>query len=85
MKGLCLLGETSGFPIIPDPRSAEVVLKTLTKILNINIDMSKLQDKVKEMENFMKKIQRVQSRAIKQLLTQQIKKPTKEEELKYIG
>ncbi len=85
MKGLCLLGETSGFPIIPDPKSAEVVLKTLTDILNVNIDMSKLKDKVKEMENFMKKIQRVQSRAIKQLLTQQIKKPTKEEELKYIG
>ncbi len=87
MKGLCLLGETSGFPIIPDPRSAEVVLKTLTKILNINIDMSKLRDKVKEMETFMKKIEKVQSRAIRQLLAQQMKKPRegKEEELRYIG
>jgi len=87
MKGLCLLGETSGFPIIPDPKSAEVVLKTLMKILNVNIDMSKLKDKVKEMENFMKKIQKVQSRAVRQLLAQQMKKPTKgkEEELRYIG
>lgn len=87
MKGLCLLGETSGFPIIPDPRSAEVVLKTLTKVLNVDIDMSKLEDKVKEMENFMKKIEKVQSRAIRQLLSQQMKKPTKEkeEELRYIG
>lgn len=89
MEGLCLLGETSGFPIIPDPRSAGIVLKTLTKILNVKIDMSKLQDKINEMENFMKKIQKVQSKAMKQLLTQQMKKPTKpgeeEEELKYIG
>jgi len=86
MKGLCLLGETSGFPIIPDPRSAEVVLKALTKILNIKIDMSKLQDKVKEMENFMKKIEKVQQRAIKQLLVQQMRKPKAEkEDLKYIG
>jgi uncharacterized protein (TIGR00162 family) len=87
MSGLCLLGETSGFPIIPDPRSAEVVLETLKKILNIDFDMSKLQDKVKEMENFMKKIEKVQQRAIQQLLQQQMGKgPSgKEEELKYIG
>jgi uncharacterized protein (TIGR00162 family) len=86
MKGLCLLGETSGFPIIPDPRSAEAVLRILTKILNVKIDMSKLEDKVKEMENFMKKIEKVQHRAIKQLLAQQMKKPpATKEELKYIG
>ena len=88
MKGLCLLGETSGFPIIPDPRSAEVVLKTLTNILNVEIDMSKLQDKVKEMENFMKKIEKIQHRAISQLIEQQMRRPAgekEEEELKYIG
>ena len=89
MKGLCLLGETSGFPIIPDPKSAEVVLRTLTKILNVKVDMSKLEDKVKEMENFMKKIEKVQHRAIRQLLSQQMGEPNREkgeeEELKYIG
>ncbi len=86
MKGICLLGETSGFPIIPDPKSAEVVLKVLTKMLNIKVDMSKLEDKVKEMENFMKKIEKVQHRAIKQLLAQQMKKPpASKEDLKYIG
>ena len=86
MSGLCLLGETSGFPIIPDPRSAEVVLETLKKILKIDLDMSKLKDKVKEMENFMKKIEKIQQRAIQQLLQQQMRKtPTGKEELKYIG
>jgi len=85
MKGLCLLGETSGFPIIPDPRSAEVVLNVLKKVLKVEIDMSKLKDKVKEMENFMKKIEKVQSRAVRQLLEQQMKKPAEKEELRYIG
>jgi hypothetical protein len=89
MKGICLLGETSGFPIIPDPKSAEVVLRTLTKILNVKIDMSKLEDKVKEMENFMKKIEKVQHKAIRQLLSQQMREPSgekgEEEELRYIG
>ncbi|MEM7821864.1 MAG: proteasome assembly chaperone family protein, partial [Candidatus Aenigmatarchaeota archaeon] len=33
IKGVCLLGETLGFPIIPDPKSAESVLKVLIKIL----------------------------------------------------
>jgi len=86
MRGLCLLGETSGFPIIPDPKSAEAVLKALTKILGVDINMSKLGDKVKEMENFMKKIQGVQQRAIQQFLAQQTGKPKEsKKDLKYIG
>src|SRR5207249_1679026 len=42
IKGVCLLGETVGLPIIPDPRSAEEILKILTKILGMSIDTSKL-------------------------------------------
>ncbi len=87
MKGVCLLGETSGLPEIPDPKSAEIVLKTLSKILNISMDMSKLKEKIKEMDNFMKKINKVQDKALKQLVTQQMKKDQKDndEELRYIG
>lgn len=87
MKGLCLLGETAGLPEIPDPKSAEAVLKVITRILNIEVDMSKLQEKIKEMETFMKKISKYQDRALRQLLAQEIakgKKPS-EEELRYIG
>ena len=86
MKGLCLLGETSGLPEIPDPKSAEAVLNVLVKILNVKIDMSRLQEKIREMERFMKKVQRVQTRAISQLLSQMKEPPKpKKEELKYIG
>ncbi|MCS7135271.1 MAG: proteasome assembly chaperone family protein [Candidatus Aenigmarchaeota archaeon] len=87
MKGLCLLGETAGLPEIPDPKSAEAVLKVLVKILNIEIDMSKLKERIKEMENFMKKITRYQDKALKELLAQEIEKtePAKTDELRYIG
>jgi len=83
IKGVCLLGETVGLPIIPDPRGAKEVLKVLSKILNIKIDVSKLDKKVKEMQEFIKKIQDVQSKAIAQMMKREIK--PKKEELSYIG
>jgi len=82
IKGVCLLGETAGLPIIPDHKSAEAVLKVLIKILNINIDTSKIERKVKEMEEFIKKLESVEEKAISQML--KIQKP-KEERLTYIG
>lgn len=84
MKGVCLLGETVGFPIIPDPKSAEAILKVLMKILNIKIDTSKLQRKVKEMEDFIKKIESVQRKALAQFLKARAK-PEEKERLTYIG
>lgn len=85
MKGLCLLGETSGFPIVTDPKSAEVVLETLTGILGMKLDMSKLEAKVKEMEKFIKKVESLQRRALMQMSKEE-KAPVKgEEQLRYIG
>lgn len=81
MKGLCLLGETSGFPIVTDPNAAEAVLEVLQKILNIKVDMKKLKEKVKEMQEFIKKLDTLQEEAMKQMKP----KPKKAEELKYIG
>jgi uncharacterized protein (TIGR00162 family) len=84
MKGVCLLGETPGFPIIPDPKSAEAVLNVLTKILNLKIDTSRLGKKVREMEELIKKVENVQKRALSQLLAPP-EKAEKKEELTYIG
>jgi hypothetical protein len=83
MKGLCLLGQTTGFPIIPDPHSAEALLRVLMKILNVEIDMSRLQKKVEEMKEFVKKVEEVQKKALRQLM-KKAEKP-EEEELRYIG
>ncbi|MEM5805534.1 MAG: proteasome assembly chaperone family protein [Candidatus Aenigmatarchaeota archaeon] len=85
IPGVCLLGETVGFPIIPDPKSAEAVLKVLTKILNIKIDMSKLENKIKEMEDFIKRLKEVEMKAVSQLMKGPTEKPTEKEKLTYIG
>jgi uncharacterized protein (TIGR00162 family) len=82
MKAVCLLGETVGYPIIPDPKSAEAVLNALSKALKIKIDTSKLEKRIKEMEDFIKRIQEVQRKAIEKLI--KAPKP-KKEELTYIG
>lgn len=82
MKGACLLGETSGFPIVTDPKSAEAVLSTLVKMVNVKIDMGKLDERVKEMENFIKKVESLQKKALVQLTKEG--KPAKDE-TRYIG
>ena len=81
MKGICLLGETTGYPIITDPTAAEAVLQVLKKSLELDVDMKKLDDKVKAMHDFIKKLETIQQQA-----TEQIKSTgKKKEELKYIG
>ena len=92
IKGMCLLGETSGAPLIPDPKAAESVLNTLTKMLKIKVDTSEIQKKVKEMEGFIKRMEKMQRTALMQLMKGRMGEPTgkgkegeEEEELSYIG
>ena len=55
MEGICLLCEIR-YLDIPQPRSAQAVLNTLTKILGIEIDMSELERQAEEMEQKIEKI-----------------------------
>lgn len=57
ISAVCLMGETHGQII--DAKSAEAVLEVLTKILDIEIDMSALVDKAKETERQMAKISKM--------------------------
>lgn len=82
IDGICLLGETSGFPIVTDPKSAEIVLSTLVKILGMKLNMGKLEERVKEMENFIKKVETLQKKALTQISKGD--KPGKDE-TRYIG
>jgi uncharacterized protein (TIGR00162 family) len=84
IDGVCLLGETVGYPIIPDPKSAEAILNILTKILNVKIDTSKLKKKIKEMEDFINKVESVQKKAFEQLIKTSAK-PEEKDKLTYIG
>jgi len=85
MKGLCILGETSGFPIVTDPKAAEVVLNAIKKILNIKLDMSKLDKRVKEMERFIKRVESLQKKAIMQIAKEEKAPVSEKEQLRYIG
>jgi hypothetical protein len=55
-KGVCLLGETPGF-LLSDPKSTEAVLKVIENILEIDIDYTDLDEKVKESQEVLKKLQ----------------------------
>jgi len=55
MPGLCLMGETHGGFV--DAKSARAVLDVLCKVLEIKVDMKKLDERAKESEKFSKKME----------------------------
>ncbi len=69
IRGVCLLGESPGYLVI-DARSAKSVLEVLTKILGIDVDMSELEKRAQETEQFIKKVQDMEK---KQRLQQQLR------------
>jgi uncharacterized protein (TIGR00162 family) len=64
MTGICLLGETSGY--IVDARAAQVVLEVLAKMLDFKVDMTNLENKAKETEKLLKKVEEMERRAMEQ-------------------
>ena len=71
-EGVCFMGETPGYLV--DPKSAKAVLKILTKITNVDVDLSRLEKKAKEIETIAQQLQELES----------ISKE-KSDELRYIG
>jgi uncharacterized protein (TIGR00162 family) len=70
----CLMGVTSGYLV--DPKSAQAVLKVLSKILEIEVDMQALADRASEMEKIVAKLREMEEG----------KTPvTSDEDLRYIG
>jgi len=59
MKGACFMGETPGYLV--DPKSAKAVLKILTKILNLDINLSELEKKAKEIEYIAHQLKEMES------------------------
>ena len=68
IKGICLLGETIGYPVLPDPKSAKAVLEIVSKILDLKIDLEKINERVREMEEFLKRMQMVETKAVEQFM-----------------
>ena len=72
MTGTCFMGETPGYLV--DPKSAKAVLKVLMSVTNINVSLSALERKAREIEQIAHQLREMESMA-----------KEKSEELKYIG
>ncbi len=77
MDGLCLMGETFELPLLTDPKAADKILQILKKMLNLNMDLTKLENTIKEMEEKIKKTEGVYKKMLQQM--------PKDEQVKYIG
>ncbi len=87
MGGVCLMGETSGM-LVSDPKATEAVLKVLDGYLNLGLDFSKIEERVKELDKIMKKIENLQEQLLSSLMQQQTRrgeKKSEEKDLQYIG
>jgi hypothetical protein len=73
IQSVCLMGETSGY--FADPKSAESVLRVLIKVLDIEIDFSRLESKAVQIEQIESKL-----RELEMQLTSE-----KREDLGYFG
>lgn len=62
MPGVCLMGETHGEFV--DPKSAQAVLEVLAKLVDVKIDVKKLEERAKESARFAKKMEK-EARAAK--------------------
>lgn len=78
IDGLCLMGETLGMPLLTDPKASDKVLQVLSKILNLRIDLSKLEKTIKEMEERIRKTEKVHKKILQEM-------PRTKEDIKYIG
>lgn len=83
VKGVVLMGETSGM-LLSDPRATEAVLEVLSNHLKIKFDLSKIEERVKELEKVIHKIEELQAKMFTPPPSVPSKKPGKEE-LGYIG
>lgn len=77
MEGVCLMGETSGYFV--DPRSAEAVLKVLTKVLELELDFTALEAKAREIDRIAQKIHEAEPKSAEAPTAQS------REDLGYIG
>jgi len=73
LEGTCFMGETPGYLV--DPKSAKAVLKILMKITNIDINLSALEKKAKEIEQIAHQLKEMEG----------FSGGEKSEELRYIG
>jgi len=72
IKGLCLMGETSGYFV--DPTSAKAILEKLTTVLGLEISYTELENKAQQIEDITRQLKEMEK-----------DKRARSENLNYIG
>jgi hypothetical protein len=75
---LCLMGETVGLPLITDPKAADRILQILLKILDLELDLGKLEKIIKEMEEKISNTDKIHKEILQGM-------PKTKDDVKYIG
>ena len=78
IDAMCLMGETIGLPMVTDPKAAEKVLQVVTKILGLKVDLSKIEKAIQEMEDKIKKTEKIHKNMLKDI-------PKGKDDIRYIG
>ena len=73
MRGVCLMGETSGYLV--DPKSAQSVLEILSDILRVKVDFTDLESRAEQMDKLAQQLRD---------LEKAVENPS-DEDLRYIG
>ncbi|MDG6244465.1 MAG: proteasome assembly chaperone family protein [Methanolobus sp.] len=76
----CLMGLTSGYLV--DPKSAQALLKVISKIFDIDIDVGPLEERAKEMEKIVARLKEVEQQ---QQGSMHDTNTAKDDDLRYIG
>jgi uncharacterized protein (TIGR00162 family) len=64
IEALCLLGETRGY--LPDPKAAKSVLEVLLKILNVDVDLSGLDEEIAKADSMVERLQKIEEKRASQ-------------------
>ncbi len=83
IKGICLLGETSGYVV--DAKASQAVLKSLLDYVNLRVDMSSLEKRARDTEVIIKALEQQMSRGAGGLLQEQQMEQGRDKELGYIS
>lgn len=60
MNALCLLGETRGY--LPDPKAAKSVLKVLKKMIDLNVDLTGLDEQIAKADEMVTRLQKIEKK-----------------------
>ena len=60
IEALCLLGETRGY--LPDPKAAKSVLEILKMLLNLDVDLTGLDEEIAKAENIVSRLQKIEEK-----------------------